>query len=171
MHDPDRFGEELTAETPKLARYARSLTHDADEAADLVQETLLRGWRARESFAAGTNLSAWLARIMRNRFLTELRVRGRYVRDPDSVLAEAVHVDPAQEHAALLGQLRLALQRLPPGYREALALIADGESYGEAAETLGAAEGTLKSRVSRARHALGDDFMPWRPYRAPHVAA
>jgi RNA polymerase sigma-70 factor, ECF subfamily len=158
MHDPERFGAALAATRPELKRYALRLASDPDEAADLVQETMVRGWQARESFTPGTNLAAWLTRIMRNHFLAQLRSRRRLVRDTDGVYAAARTVEAPQDYAVVVAELRRTLERMPKVYSEALVMAALGDSYEELAETVGAAVGTIKSRVSRARRALGANF-------------
>src|SRR3954451_18346524 len=88
-------GEALTAEVraglitalPNLRAYALSLTRDGIRADDLVQETMLKGWRRRESYQAGTNLTAWLTTIMRNTFYSAYRKRARETEDLDDSLA------------------------------------------------------------------------------------
>ena len=70
------FGAELSALMPSLARCARSLARNPDTAQDLVQETVLKAWRSRASFEAGTNMKAWTFRILRNSFLSQVRRRG-----------------------------------------------------------------------------------------------
>lgn len=161
-HDPIEFGRHLSAAAPELRRYALRLAQDADEAADLVQETLMRGWRARESFAAGTNLAAWLTRIMRNYFLADLRGRRRLVRDPDGSIASMRLMDAPQDYAVALSELKQAIAQLSKPHIEALMVAAAGESYDEFAEATGEPVGTIKSRVSRARQALGSQMALWR---------
>jgi RNA polymerase sigma-70 factor, ECF subfamily len=161
-HDPVRFGKDLAAIGPELRRYAMRLARDSDEASDLVQEAMARGWRARESFVPGTNLAAWLTRIMRNYFLADLRGRRRLVRDLDGSIASARVMDAPQEYAMALSELKRAMMRLPQPHIDALMVAAAGESYDDYAEAIGEPVGTIKSRVSRARQALGGDLAPWR---------
>jgi RNA polymerase sigma-70 factor (ECF subfamily) len=149
--------------TPELRRYAMRLAQDRDDASDLVQETLTRGWRARDSFMPGTNLAAWLTRIMRNYFLADLRSRRRLVRDRDGSIASSRLIDPPQDYAVALNELKRAIARLPKLHIDALMIAAVGESYDEFARAIGEPVGTIKSRVSRARQALGGDLAPWRP--------
>lgn len=126
-----------------------------DLADDLVQETLLKAWAARDRFEPGTNMRAWTFIILRNAYLTEMR-RGRFRGDYDEDLAERTLVTPAgQEGPIHLADLHRALMVLPPERREALLLVgAGGFSYEEAARICGCATGTVKSRVGRARAAL-----------------
>lgn len=70
------FAAALSDLMPRLTSYARSLAKNPDTAQDLVQETVLKAWRSRASFEAGTNLNAWTFRILRNSFLSQVRRRG-----------------------------------------------------------------------------------------------
>lgn len=70
-----QFQGELSALVPNLRAFARSLSGNADAADDLVQETLVKAWKSRASFAPGSNLKAWLFTILRNTFLSERRKR------------------------------------------------------------------------------------------------
>ncbi len=138
-----------------MRAFAWSLSHDAAEADDLVQETLLKAWRARDRFQDGTNLRAWLFTILRNTYYTSLIRRRREVPDEEGQWA-ATLVSPAnQDWTVSVEELRQALLRLPPTYREALVLVGGaGMTYQEAAEICDCAVGTIKSRVNRARARL-----------------
>jgi RNA polymerase sigma-70 factor (ECF subfamily) len=150
-----RWREDLLAQTPALRGFAWSLCHDAAEADDLVQDTLVKAWSHRDRFAEGTNLRAWLFTILRNTFYTAISRRRREVRDEDGQEAARL-VSPAdQEWSVSLNDLRAALTRLPATHREALVLVGGaGMTYQEAAEVCGCAIGTIKSRVNRARARL-----------------
>jgi RNA polymerase sigma-70 factor, ECF subfamily len=145
----------LLQSIPALRAFAFSLTHDADRADDLVQDTLVRAWAKADSFTPGTNLTAWLFTILRNLFYSEQRKRKREVEDADGKRAERLISLPDQNTRADLADFRTALVRLPAPQQEALMLIgAHGLSYEEAAEIVGVAIGTVKSRVNRARTRL-----------------
>jgi RNA polymerase sigma-70 factor (ECF subfamily) len=151
------FHHLLAENLPALRAFARTLARDAAHADDLVQETLLKAWAKRESFAAGTNLRAWLFTILRNGFYSEYRKRRREVADVDGEHARKLATRPRQDHALAVGDFLDAFNRLPPDQREALALVgAAGLAYDEAAAICDVATGTVKSRVSRARAALTD---------------
>lgn len=153
--DTTPFAAALVALRPRLQRYARSLARDADTAEDLVQDTLLRAWNAQAQFAADTNLQAWTSTILRNLFLSARR-RDRFHGEYDELAAERiVAVTGNQDDAIDLANVRTAMAALPDDQREALQLVAiAGLTTDEVAERLGAATGTVKSRVSRARTAL-----------------
>jgi RNA polymerase sigma-70 factor (ECF subfamily) len=141
--------------TPVLRAFAWSLSHDAAEADDLVQETLVKAWGHRDRFVADSNLRAWLFTILRNTFYTALARRRREVSDVDGQWA-ARQVSPAsQDWTISVEELRRSLRRLPPAHREALVLVGGaGMTYQEAARVCGCAVGTIKSRVNRARARL-----------------
>ena len=145
----DRLSRHLRAYyRGKLARIGRGQT----EAEDLVQDTLLRGWRGRGGFAPGTNLEAWLFTILRNLFYSQQRKRKREVEDADGALAGRLTSLPEQEIRVEMREFQEALNALPFSQREALVLVgAQSFTYEEAAAICGVAVGTMKSRVSRAR--------------------
>jgi RNA polymerase sigma-70 factor (ECF subfamily) len=149
------FKREMTAVIPHLRAFARGLCGASDVADDLVQETLLKAWAARDRFEPGTSMRAWTFVILRNAWLTDLR-RNRFRGEYDEQMAERIQTSPAEQEAPIhLADLNRALQALPPERREALLLVgAGGFSYEEAAEICGCAVGTIKSRVGRARAAL-----------------
>ena len=89
------FGAALSDLMPRLASYARSLTRNPDAAQDLVQDTVLKAWRSRASFEAGTNLKAWTFRILRNSFLSQVRRKGA---GQAGETAELIDVPVASNH-------------------------------------------------------------------------
>lgn len=153
--DQRRFKRELLAALPNLRAFAVSLVGRHDRADDLVQDTIMKAWAKQESFEIGTNIKAWLIKILLNSFYSQMRKNGREVQDSDGILTERLSVHPAQHGALDLQDFRMALNRLPPDQREAIILVgASGFSYEEAAEICNCAVGTIKSRVSRARQRL-----------------
>lgn len=156
---PTAFRDDLIAMVPRLRRYAISLTHDAIEADDLVQLTLLKAWEFRDRFEPGSNLVAWLFTILRNGHIKGRRKYWREVADPDGAHAGTLSEPAAQEHTIGLRDLQLALDRLDAAHREALTLVAvEGLTYEAAAAIIGCPPGTVKSRVSRARDRLSQDL-------------
>lgn len=151
----DLFKRQLIEHIPRLRAFALSLTHNAEEADDLVQDVLLRAWRARDSYELGTNLHAWLFRILRNAFYNDAVVKRRSVQDVDGAMAAKLPAAPNQEWRVRWGEMLEALQELKPQAREALLMIvAAGMSYEQAAAICGCPVGTIKSRIKRARAEL-----------------
>jgi RNA polymerase sigma-70 factor, ECF subfamily len=149
------FRAGLLEVVPALHRFAVSLTRDPAAADDLVQDTLLRGWRGRGGFTPGTNLEAWLFTILRNVFYSQHRKLGREIADADGNHAERLTSIPEQSGHLDLQDVRAALDRLAPVMREALILVAiENLSYEEAAAVMNCRIGTVKSRVWRAREQL-----------------
>jgi len=149
------FRAELTSVLSHLRAFARGLCGRPDYADDLVQETMLKAWAARDSFQPGTSMRSWTFVILRNVYLSEAR-RNRFRGDYDPDVAEKLlSQPPGQEDGIHMGDLRSAMMRLSPERREALLLVgAGGFSYEEAADIAQCAVGTMKSRVARARRSL-----------------
>lgn len=143
---------------------AMRLTRNPDDAADLVQETLLRAYRFFDTFQPGTNCKAWLFRILHNVFSDRYRERER----EQQILsqAESSEVNLARFTAGVDGpaaplshglsrQVEAALARLPADFRTAV-ILADLEdfSYKEIADIMGCPAGTVMSRLFRGRKLL-----------------
>lgn len=149
------FKKQLADVIPHLRAFGRSLSGNRDVADDLVQETLLKAWAARERFQAGTNMRAWTFIILRNYYLSQMR-RSRFRGEWDELAADRLLAAPAgQDKQVELSDMQRALMQLPQSQREALILVgAGGFAYEEAAEICEVAVGTIKSRVARGRAAL-----------------
>lgn len=151
----ERFKRDLVGALPHLRAFARGLCGRADYADDLVQETAIKAWAARERFIPGTSIRAWTFAILRNHYLSELR-RNRHQADYDPESVERMLVMDADQEAPLhLSDMQAALAKLSPERREAVLLVgAGGFTYEEAAGICECAIGTMKSRVARARAEL-----------------
>jgi len=148
------FHDQLVALLPRLRVQAVSMTRNRADADDLVQAAVSNALAAQNSFTPGTNFGAWMFRILRNRFLSDIR-RRRDTCDMDNAPAEALARPAAQEDSLALRELRMRLADLPEDHRTALLLVTvQGMSYEEAAEVMGCAVGTAKCRVFRARRQL-----------------
>lgn len=151
------FETDVWAFRARLYAYALKLTKNHADADDLVGNTLLRALTYKDKFTAGTNLSAWLFTLCRNDFLTGMRKSWRSVEDPAEMMATRLPYKANQMDAIQLHELQVEITKLPKLQQEALILVAiQGFSYEEVAQMLGTAEGTVKSRVSRARSALAE---------------
>ncbi len=149
---------------PRLLRFAWSLTRDREAAEDLTQETIVRALASQWRFQPGTNLKAWLFRILRNIHLNLLRAAGTH---PALVSIEELVIEPASPHDELnpvetrvieradLRRIADVYRTLPPAFAGPLYLTAIEElSYAEAASILDIPVGTVMSRVYRARRLL-----------------
>ncbi|TCO19701.1 RNA polymerase sigma-70 factor (ECF subfamily) [Kribbella steppae] len=152
---------------PLLLRFypaAVRLTRNAADAEDLVQETCLRAYRGFDRFQPGTNLRAWLYRILHNTFINDYRKaqhQPRTIADDwsQNQAVERRIADVSAEDAVIAAipddRLREALASLPEIYRRVVLLFdVDGFSYQEIATIVGVPRGTVMSRLHRARKAL-----------------
>jgi RNA polymerase sigma-70 factor (ECF subfamily) len=166
--DRVRFEEEALALADQVYRVARRLVRSREEAEDLVQETYSRAFRSWQSYTPGTNMRAWLLRI-----LTNLNVdRGRRAqRAPDQTPIEENDYYLANKMASSAGEEVLeqdrvverlsqdsvvdALSSLPHDFRDVVVLVDIGEfSYADAAQILDVPIGTVMSRLHRGRRQL-----------------
>lgn len=145
------------------------LTRNPTEAEDLVQDALVKAMRARDQFQLGTNLKAWLFRILTNTFINKYRRGGlerSVLEGPDAdpladgwVSASTMRQLRDPEQVALLpiveGEVKKALDALPPEFRLAVILCDVEEfSYEEIADIMGCPIGTVMSRLHRGRKLL-----------------
>ena len=149
------FAMDLAELTPFLLARALSLTGKRELAEDLVQETMANAWQARQSFTPGTNLKAWLCKILRNEFYSHQRRAWRQA-PWCTVFEETIPSPPGEQMSAIdLCEAACAMNSLPDPQREALILVGVcGFSYEETAFLLDGTLGTVKSRVARARVSL-----------------
>jgi RNA polymerase sigma-70 factor, ECF subfamily len=165
--DRVRFEEEALALSDQVYRVARHLANSREEAEDLVQETYARAFRSWRSFTPGTNLRAWLLRILTNLNIdrgrrsqrapqtTPLEANDYYLYDK---LAETDGVASDEEKVVeRLSQddIVSALSAVPHDFRDAIVLVDIGDfSYADAAQILDIPIGTVMSRLHRGRRIL-----------------
>jgi RNA polymerase sigma-70 factor, ECF subfamily len=155
--DRDAFGELVRRHRDRLWAVALRTVGDREEAADAVQDALLSAHRAAARFRGDSQVTTWLHRIVVNACLDRLRKRQTHPTVPlpdgshEGPAGGAEPAAPAPDHETAL-VVRQALAELPPDQRAALVLV-DVQGYPvlEAAEILGVAEGTIKSRCARGR--------------------
>ncbi|MDB4957741.1 MAG: polymerase, sigma-24 subunit, subfamily [Myxococcales bacterium] len=150
------------------------IARDPDMAKDLVQETLMRAMVAWSSFEQGSNLRAWMFRILTNAFINGYRKRRRHQRfateRPGDALAALYgrdqdhtdELDAALTHDELCDEVKTALEHLGPDYRDVVER-ADlrGEKYKDIADALEVPIGTVMSRLFRARRVLETELAPF----------
>jgi RNA polymerase sigma-70 factor (ECF subfamily) len=166
-----QFTEQAMEHMPSLYTAALRMTRNAADAEDLVQETYLKAYRAWHTFQQGTNLKAWLYRILTNTFINSYRSKKR--RPDESELDEVEDLylyrrlgglEAAQQGRSAEDEVmdlftdtdvKAAIEALPENFRIAV-LLADveGFSYKEIAEILDIPIGTVMSRLHRGRKAL-----------------
>ena len=169
MADQQAFAAVAMQYAPQLYNAALRMTRNRADAEDLVQETYLRAYRSYATFEEGTNLRAWLFRILTNTFINAYRAKQRRPQETDLGDMEDLYlyrrigqVNPASVSAEdqLLDlftddEVKAALEELPEAFRLPV-LLADVEefSYKEIAEMLDIPIGTVMSRLHRGRKAM-----------------
>jgi RNA polymerase sigma-70 factor, ECF subfamily len=176
--DQATFSDEAMGYMDALFSAAMRMTHNAADAEDLVQETYLKAYRAYPSFTEGTNLRAWLYRILTNTYINLYRAKQRRpeVTDVEDVedlylfhrlasTSEAAGSASAEEEALLTisdDEVKAALDSLPEVFRMAVYLAdVEGFSYAEIAEITEVPQGTVMSRLHRGRKALQKALAPY----------
>ena len=164
----ERFQRDVVPLLSGMYSSALRMTRNPADAEDLVQETFLRAYRGFGGFQEGTNLKAWLYRIMTNTFINTYRKRQREPQTvPDDGVEDwylydrlAAQSSEASAESTVLESMpdedvKAAVDALPEGFRMAV-LLADveGFSYKEIAEMLDIPIGTVMSRLHRGRRAL-----------------
>jgi RNA polymerase sigma-70 factor (ECF subfamily) len=160
-----QFEEEALVHLDVLYGRALRLTGgDEARSEDLVQEAILKAWRAWDSYELGTNCKAWLLTILRNTFVNEFRQKKRRPDPVDyddveerPVWSQLKEEDPEGEFFDRIvdDEIVEAIDELPDEFRVTLVLSdVEGLSYREISEELGIPEGTVKSRLYRARRRL-----------------
>jgi RNA polymerase sigma-70 factor (ECF subfamily) len=169
--DKKNFSSDAMQYTENLYSAALRMTHNAADAEDLVQETFLKAYRGYDSFQAGTNLKAWLYRILTNTYINIYRAKKR--RPDESNLEdvedlylyrrlgglEAVQAGRSAEEEVLDRitdvDVKGAIDSLPEQFRLAVVLSdIEGFSYKEIAEIMEVPLGTVMSRLHRGRRAM-----------------
>jgi RNA polymerase sigma-70 factor, ECF subfamily len=149
--------DEITHYLSPMRAFAISLTRNVTAADDLVQDTIVKAWTHIDKFQAGTNMQAWLFTILRNTFYSNMRKHRREVPDPEGVHAATLFVKPDHDGRLAFTDFQRAFDQLSDEHREVLILVgASGFTCEQAADMMGVAVGTVKSRTSRARKRLGD---------------
>ena len=177
--DP-RYGWDLSSDDlpflDSLYNTALRMARNAEDAEDLVQETYLKAYRYYDKFQEGTNLKAWMFKILKNTFINRYRKDQKRPAQADFADVEGVFEDQVDERfkdsipnpevayfeGRLDGDVREALASLPPDYRMVV-LLADLEdfSYKEVAEILEVPVGTVMSRLYRGRRLLEETMLEY----------
>jgi RNA polymerase sigma-70 factor (ECF subfamily) len=166
------FSDELKTILPDLRAFARSLARDAVHADDLVQETCLRAWNARDQFDTSRPFRPWVFRILRNAFYERSRRMARRV-DMENEFFESALVEQCRlEERSDLARMTKAIYSLKAKQRDAFILVVvAGFTYEQTAEICETTVGTVKSRVSRARELILAVYESSAPVRIADDAA
>lgn len=171
MADRSTFAERAMEYAPQLYSTALRMTRNAADAEDLVQETMMRGYRSFETFEEGTNLRAWLFRILTNAFINRYRSKQRRPTETDLADVEDLYlykrVTTLENAAGTLSaedqfldlftddEVKSAVEDLPDTFKLPVILAdVEGFAYKEIAEMLDIPVGTVMSRLHRGRKAM-----------------
>jgi RNA polymerase sigma-70 factor (ECF subfamily) len=171
MADQAAFAEQAMQYAPQLYSAALRMTRNRADAEDLVQETYLKGYRSFHTFTEGTNLRAWLFRILTNTYINTYRAKQRRPDETDlgeiedlylyrrmGTLQDADLGRSAEEslmEALPDDEVKRALEDLPDNFRLPVILAdVEGFAYKEIAEILDIPIGTVMSRLHRGRKAM-----------------
>jgi RNA polymerase sigma-70 factor (ECF subfamily) len=165
------FERDVLPHMDLMYRVALRLTGEPASAEDLVQDTVLKAFRAWDGFRQGTNARGWLLTILRNTFVNDYRRRRRSPVQVDLEVAEQHGITPEQSgqdpegqffHALVDDRILAAIDALPEEFREVVALSdIEGMGYAQIAETLAVPVGTVKSRLFRARRQLQGSLLEY----------
>lgn len=154
------FDDKVYQESNSLNSYALQLTRNADDAKDLVQETMLKAFKYKSKFTEGTNLKGWLFTIMRNSFINNYRRvmrRNTFIDTTDNTyyLDAPDYVDHNKGETRFLQQdLQAAIDTLPAELKTTFSLNMEGYKYHEIADELDIPIGTVKTRIFVAKRKL-----------------
>ena len=163
----DNFATEILIHLDHLYRVAFHLARNADEAKDCVQETCTRALSSQGQFAPGSNMKAWLTRILHN-FFYDSYARNKRMVAADDLSNGTDSAEFWEAHAGdgpgpemqvldreLSAKIGVALKQMPEEFRAPILLVDMGDfTYAEAAEILSCPIGTVRSRLSRGRRLL-----------------
>lgn len=152
------FQDQIVIAVPRLRRFCVAITSSLADGDDLLQSTIERALKRKETFKAGQKIDSWLFKIAQNQWIDQKRAETR--RGPMTDLSETDHLTGEDgrtkvEGRSLMRQLLKCISSLPEPQRIVVAhVLVAGQSYKEAASNLGIPVGTIMSRLSRARKTL-----------------
>ena len=152
---------EIVSLLPRLRRFALSLTRNGPDADDLVQEACIKAIAHAQDWDHTMGLDRWVFRILRNHWISELRKRQVRLGQGhvDVTETEELRLETTAEDELAARQVMGRLSGLPPAFSSVLLLVAvEGYSYKEAADILDIPQGTVMSRLSRARAMLTEQL-------------
>ncbi|MEO8085474.1 MAG: sigma-70 family RNA polymerase sigma factor [Bacteroidota bacterium] len=154
------FNEKVSGESRPLTGFALKLTHNMEDAEDLLQDTMLKAFSNKEKFQEGTNLKGWLFTIMKNIFINKYRraMKSRIFNDDTD---NQFYINSATnstrndgEGALVMKDINNAIGQLSDNLRTPFMMSYTGFKYEEIADTLKIPLGTVKVRIHNARKEL-----------------
>lgn len=163
--EPSRFNQLLIDNTAFLEPFSYSLTHDEDEAKDLVQDTVYRALINQEKYKEGSNIKAWLYTIMRNIFINNYRRNKKFTKVSTDYATDYIMYQTnkiAKNDGIMLSglqEIKTVINKLPAIFRLSFELYYKGYKYQEIADSLKEPLGTIKSRIHFARKMLAKQIV------------
>lgn len=154
------FNQQLILLQDTLRFFAKQLTHDDDDAQDLLQETFMKALSYKSYYREKSNLKAWLFTIMKNTFINQYRRKVRFntlvdKTDEKHFINKTNKSDPNEPQTMLnLKEIEKEVGNLDDTYRKPFQMHCDGYMYKEIADKLEVPVGTIKSRIFQARKKL-----------------
>ncbi len=170
MEMTKEFRSKVTREVSPLKNYAIKLTHDQEEAEDLVQDTMLKAFINEDKFSEGTNLKGWLYTMMKNIFINKYRrvVKSKIFNDSteDQYYLNSAVSDKRNggESNLVMEDIKTAIGELSENLRTPFMLSYQGYKYEEIAKYLKIPLGTVKVRIHNARKELMKKLPGYRFY-------
>lgn len=161
------FNTLVMRQASSLKMYALHFTHDADDANDLVQDTMLKAITYYNKFKEGTNLKGWLYTIMKNTFINNYRrfvkISSFVTKSDDISSANLVFSSTKNqgESKFIMDDIKNAMGKLPPEYYIPFTMYFEGHKYHEIADHLTIPIGTVKTRIHVARKLLKKGLKPY----------
>jgi len=161
------FNTMVMRQASSLKMYALHFTHDADDANDLVQDTLLKAITYYNKFKEGTNLKGWLYTIMKNTFINNYRrfiKISSFVTKSDEISSANLVFSSTKnqgESKFVMDDIKFALSKLPEEYFVPFSMYFEGFKYHEIADHLEIPIGTVKTRIHVARKLLKKSLKPY----------
>lgn len=171
--EDDDLRLQMVALLPRMQRFARGLAGSRDAGDDLLQQACEKALSRLHQFERGTRLDRWMFQIVKTTHIDHLRQRQRrqtadFVDDAVALVPFDARIEEQTAARQELARVREAVRELPEEQREALLLVvADGLSYQDAAEAVGAPQGTIMSRLARARRKLARAIETAQPQHRP----
>ena len=161
------FADQLEDNLPHLRAFSRLLCKNTNLADDIVQDTCLKAWQARDSFDPKRGaLRPWLFRIMRNEYYQKCRRSWRSVNFDVMHFETALTTECGLDARRDLSRMLRSISHLKPSQRDAfLLVVAAGFTYEEAGAVCDCSAGTIKSRVSRAREHVLERYHSDQPIK------
>ncbi|WP_316739178.1 sigma-70 family RNA polymerase sigma factor [Pedobacter aquatilis] len=164
------FSKQTSTLAPYLLQFAMRYTNDAENANDLVQDTMVKAFKYHAQFEEGSNLKGWLFTIMKNTFINDYRRKVRsqsLITKTDELSSSDLSLSASRnsaEGSMIMKDIQIALKSIPECYSKPFISHFEGFKYHEIAEELNMPIGTVKTRIHIARKLLKEYLTTYAKY-------